>query len=91
MSVRILVIILVPISLLVSCTSTMLSNEKIISNTAGVLGVSEDNLTLVNRRSDTTTTYYGVRMQNGTNYICTMTGGGILAVGLTNPPTCNKK
>lgn len=73
-----------------ACQSTLLSDDRIVSNTAGVLGVSPADLTIANRRSDgATNTYYTATARSGRAYACTINGGGVLAMGLVNPPTCN--
>ena len=70
----------------------MLSDDRIASNTAGVLGVSPEDLTISNRRSDgATNTYYVARTRSGREYACTINGGGLLAMGLVNPPTCSPR
>lgn len=79
--------------LLVSaCQSVMLSDDRIVSNTAGVLGVSPADITIVDRRTDgPTNTYYVAKTKKGVEYACVINGGGLLAGGMTNPPICNRK
>lgn len=86
------ILLISSIALLASaCQSTMLSDDRIASNTAGVLGVSPSEVKITDRRSeDPTNTYYTAVTKKG-SYACTINGGGILAVGLTNAPVCNKK
>ena len=73
-----------------ACQTEMMSDDRIVSNTAGVLGVSPDELTISERRSDgATNTYYIAVTRSGRKYACTINGGGLLAMGLVNPPTCN--
>jgi len=73
------------------CASTMLSNDRISSNTAGVLGIQPGDITITDRREETPNTYYTVTTRSGKKYACVINGGGILAMGMTNPPTCSKK
>jgi hypothetical protein len=72
------------------CQSTMLTDDRIASNTASILGVAPDQLAISNRRSDgATNTYYIAKTRAGREYACTINGGGVLATGLVNPPSCN--
>lgn len=74
-----------------ACQTTMLSDDRIASNTAGVLGVPISDVTISNRRSDgPTNTYYIAKTRKAT-YSCVINGGGLLAGGMTNPPVCNKQ
>ena len=74
-----------------ACQTTMLSDDRIASNTAGVLGVSTTDVKITDRRSDgPTNTYYTATTKKG-SYGCVINGGGLLAGGMTNPPICNKK
>lgn len=73
------------------CQTTMLSDDRIASSTAGVLGVSVNEVMITDRRSDgPTNTYYTAKTRKAT-YACVINGGGLLAAGMTNPPVCNKK
>jgi hypothetical protein len=74
-----------------ACQTTMLSDDRIASNTAGVLGVSTSDVKITDRRADgPTNTYYTATTKKG-SYGCVINGGGLLAGGMTNPPVCNKK
>ncbi len=78
-------------ALATACQTTMLSEDRIASNTAGVLGVPASEITITDRRSDgPTNTYYTAKTKKGT-YACVINGGGLLAAGMTNPPVCNKR
>ncbi len=77
--------------IVVGCASTILSNERIRDNTAGILGLTPDQITIENRRSEVTNTYYVAKTRSGDEYACVINGGTILAFGMTNPPVCNKK
>lgn len=82
---------LAPIFLLAACQSTMLSDDRIASNTAGILGVSPREVKITDRRQDgPTNTYYIASTKKG-KYACIINGGGLLAAGMTNAPTCTKK
>lgn len=73
------------------CASTMLSNERIASETAGILGVSPEELSIQNRRTEATNTYYVARTKTGKEYACVINGGNALTFGMVNPPSCNSK
>ena len=79
------------VCLVSGCASTMLSNDRLTSNTAGVLGVSPSDISITDRREETPNTYYTVTTHAGKKYACVINGGGILAMGMTTPPTCAKK
>jgi hypothetical protein len=73
---------------LTGCASQLLSDERIISNTAGVLGVPPADLTISDRRTEATNTYYIARTRNGASYACTINGGNALTFGMVNSPFC---
>jgi hypothetical protein len=75
------------------CQTTMLGDDRIVSQTAAVLGVPATELSISDRAQDgaTNTSYTAHDSKNGASYACIINGGGVLAFGLTNPPTCNKK
>ncbi len=81
----------ISVSLLAGCASTMLSNERIASETAGALGVSPDELTIQNRRTEMTNTNYIAKTKTGKEYTCIINGGNALTFGMVNPPMCSKK
>ena len=74
----------------VGCASTVISDERIRSSTAGILGLSPDQVTIQNRRSEITNTYYVAKTARGDEYVCVISGS-VLSAGMTNPPTCTKK
>lgn len=74
---------------LTACQATMLSDHRMTSSTSGVLGIPPEDLTISDRRSDSTNTYYIATTRSGKKYSCVISGGGLLAMGLTNPPSCN--
>lgn len=76
--------------LLGACQQQMLSDDRMTQSIAGTLGVPPSDVTLSDRRTDgPTNTYVIARVRNGSSYACTVNGGGILAMGMVNPPTCN--
>lgn len=80
-------------SLLAGCSTVaektnMMSDADIKAKVAGPLGYSPEALTLVNRRTEGTNTYATVRTADKKEFICTVNGGNLLSMGLTNPPDC---
>ena len=74
---------------LAACQDQMMSNDRMASSIAGVLGVPPSDLSLTNRRSDgATNTYVLAHVTGGKTYACTINGGGLLAMGLMAPPSC---
>ncbi len=77
------------ISALSACQDQLMSNDRMTSAIAGTLGVSPSQVTLSDRRSDgPTNTYVLAHITNGRTYACTVNGGGALAFGIINPPSC---
>jgi hypothetical protein len=69
----------------------MLSDERIKSETGGVLGLSPSQLTIVDRRTEGTNTYVQLKAKTGQEFNCIINGGNLLSMGLVNPPMCSKK
>lgn len=72
-------------------STNMLSDERLKSEAAGALGLSPSDLTLLNRRTEGTNTFYSVKGRDGREYSCTLNGGNLLSFGMTNPPSCNRR
>ena len=72
------------------CASTMLSDNRLRSNTAGVLGQPENAVTITDRSDDgLTNTYYRAHTPRGV-FACSANGGGLLAAGILNTPHCTR-
>jgi hypothetical protein len=72
------------------CQQQMMSDDRIASSIAGTLGVPVGDITLSDRRTDgPTNTFVIAKVRNGGSYACTINGGGLLAAGMINPPSCN--
>lgn len=69
-------------------TKTLVSDSRLASNTAGILGVAPDAVTISDRRSAGTNTYYTAHVCKR-SYACTMNGGNLMTFGMMNPPVCN--
>jgi hypothetical protein len=71
------------------CQAEMMSNDRIASSIADTLGVPASSVTLSNRQTDSATnTDVVATLSDGKRYDCTVNGGGLLAMGMINPPTC---
>ena len=71
------------------CQDQLMSDDRMRSSIAGVLGVPPSSVTLTDRRSDgPTNTHVLAHVAGGKTYACTVNGGGMLALGMMNPPTC---
>lgn len=68
-----------------------LSDERIVAETAGVLGYAPSELALVARRTSGTNTYAELRADNGNEFNCIINGGNLATFGAINPPSCAKK
>jgi hypothetical protein len=68
-----------------------LSDERVLAETAGVLGYSPSQLQLVARRTSGTNTYAELRADNGNEFNCIINGGNLATFGAINPPSCAKK
>lgn len=68
-----------------------LTDERILSETGGVLGLAPADLTLVERRTEGVNTYVTLQAKNGKTYACTVNGGNLLSFGMTNPPICTAR
>lgn len=75
----------------VATKTNTLSDERILSETGGVLGLSPSDLTLVDRRTEGVNTYVTLKASNGKTYACTVNGGNLFSFGMTNPPVCNAR
>lgn len=72
-------------------STNTLSDEKILSQTAGTLGYSPKDLTITSRRTEGTNTYVDLKTKDKKEFVCVLNGGNLLTFGMTNPPSCNKK
>lgn len=96
MTLRSTSLILVTLITLGGCSSiagstNSLSDDRLKSEAAGALGLSPSDLTLLNRRTEGTNTFYAVKGKDGKEFACTLNGGNLLSFGMTNPPSCSRK
>ncbi len=74
-----------------ACQDRTLSDDRITTNTAEVVGVAPTELTISNRRSEgPANTYYIATTASGAQYVCVINGGGILDTGTARPPSCDR-
>lgn len=71
--------------------TNMLTDERIVSESAGALGLAPANLSMVSRRTEGTNTYATLRAKDKSEYACVINGGNLLSFGMVNPPTCSKR
>lgn len=71
--------------------TNFVSDESLKSQSAGAIGVTPEELTLVSRRTQGTNTYAVLRTRDKKEYACTVNGGNLLTMGMTNPPSCNRR
>jgi hypothetical protein len=70
------------------CATTILSNDRIVDETAGALGMLPNDITIENRRTEIINTYYTVKTTDGKEFNCIINGGNILTLGILNSPRC---
>lgn len=71
------------------CADQLLSDNRLRDTTAMALSQPASSVTISDRRGDgPTNTYYVAHTPKGT-YNCIINGGGVLAMGITNPPDCS--
>src|ERR1700741_2357181 len=76
---------------IVACQDRMLSDDRLTTNTAEVVGVSPSELTISNRRTEgPANTYYIARTTSGVQYVCVVNDGGILPARTITPPSCDR-
>ncbi|MCU7374606.1 hypothetical protein PEC18_28120 [Paucibacter sp. O1-1] len=75
----------------VAGSTNMLSDERVIAESAGTLGLAPADLKLQSRTTSGTNTYAILRGRDGKEYSCTINGGNLLSFGMTNPPACQRK
>ena len=75
---------------LAGCADTMLSDNRIRGETAIALGVQPEAVLIADRRYDGLTNTYYTAKTGRARYSCAINGGGALAMGMTNPPACQR-
>jgi len=75
----------------IATSTNTLSDDRIKSESAGALGLSPGQLTIVDRRTEGVNTYVQLKAGPGQDYTCIINGGNLLSFGMTNPPQCSRK
>ena len=71
------------------CANQLLSDDRLRDNTAMALGQPPASVQIADRHYDgMTNTYYVARTPQG-SFNCVINGGTVLAMGITNPPSCS--
>ena len=72
-----------------ACVGTKLltPDSRIARETAGILGVSPEQVTITDRRGAGTNTYY-VAHVGRRKWGCVINGGNLMTIGMVNPPSC---
>ena len=76
---------------IIASSTNSLSDDRLKSEAAGAIGMSPGELSLLNRRTEGTNTFYAVKARAGKEYHCVINGGNLLSFGMTNPPSCKRK
>ncbi|MBL8516774.1 MAG: hypothetical protein JNM76_07365 [Betaproteobacteria bacterium] len=71
--------------------TNMLTDERIVAESAGALGLAPSDLALLSRRTAGTNTYATLRGKDKAEYACVINGGNLLSFGMVNPPTCSRR
>lgn len=83
-------LLLLPVGM-AGCAPTFLSDAKLQSSTASVIGAPESAIAISGRHDDGMTNTYYTATANGRTYSCSINGGSPLDAGLTTPPVCNAR
>lgn len=71
--------------------ATVISDEQLVSQSAGALGYSPRDLTITGRRTEGVNTYVDLKAKDKKEFTCIINGGNLFTFGVTNPPQCNRK
>jgi len=89
-AMKVAVVIMLAVVLAAGCTSIILTDDRIRANTAGIIGVGPDELSIENRRTEMDNIYYTAKTKSGDEYECFISGGNIMTMG-DKPPSCTLK
>ncbi len=74
-----------------SCADQMLGNDRARDSISGSLGLSAADVTIVDRRADgPTNTNFLVDTRANGRFVCTINGGNIATLGMTNGAACRR-
>ena len=75
----------------VACQDRTAYDHSITTNTAEVVGVPAQDLTISNRRVEgLADLYYIARTSTGAQYVCVINNGGIVDASARNLPSCDR-
>lgn len=81
----------VAVPALAGCAEQMLGNDRARGSISGTLGIPSSDATIVDRRADgPTNTNFIVDTKVNGRFICTINGGNIVTLGLTNGAQCRR-
>ena len=73
------------------CAEQMLSNDRARDSISGTLGVPGADVVIVDRRADgPTNTNFVVDAKSNGRFVCTINGGNIATLGMTNGAQCRR-
>ena len=73
------------------CADQMLGNDRARDSISGSLGLSAADVTIVDRRADgPTNTNFIVDTRANGRFVCTINGGNIATLGMTNGAACRR-
>lgn len=75
----------------IAANTNMLSDDQLLSKSAGGLGYSPSDLQLLDKRVSGTETYATLKARDGKEYTCIINGGNLLSFGMTNPAICQPR
>ena len=88
---KLVITILAMLPLAAGCADQMLGNDRARDSIAGSLGLPETDVTIVDRRSDgPTNTNFIVDTRASGRFVCTINGGNIMTLGMTNGAACRR-
>jgi hypothetical protein len=88
---RVLILLTLAVFTGVGCASHLLSDERLRSSTAGLIGARSETITISDRREQMSDTRYTATTSSGQIYDCVIDGGGIFSFGMVNLPGCSRR
>lgn len=81
--------LIVGLSIVSSCANDMLSTSRVQTSVAGAIGVPVSDVTIIDQHADgPTNTVILAQTRTGRRYACSINGGGVLTLGMTNGTFC---
>lgn len=71
------------------CANQIISDSSMQRTVAGAIGVAPEDVTIIDRHSEgLTNTVILAQTKSGHRYACSINGGGVLTLGMTNGTMC---